>query len=141
MLAGVFVYAQLSQSTPPLIVLVPLVLAGFSAGIARPANQVVAYRVVEERDYGSIAAMLSSSMMLAGTLGTTTAVALSESLATSSSPAAFAEAQQQTFTLLLPVVALGVAVSLLAGPRREPASLSVGPHASLRATRGSQRSP
>jgi EmrB/QacA subfamily drug resistance transporter len=141
MLAGVFVYAQLSQSTPPLIVLVPLVLAGFSAGIARPANQVVAYRVVEERDYGSIAAMLSSSMMLAGTLGTTTAVALSESLATSSSPAAFAEAQQQTFTLLLPVLALGVAVSLLAGLRRDPASLTAGPHTLPAAARGSQRSP
>jgi EmrB/QacA subfamily drug resistance transporter len=141
MMAGVLVYAQLSHSTPPLIVLIPLVLAGFSAGIARPANQVVAYQTVEKHDYGSLAAMLTSSMMLAGTLGTTTAVALSESLATSGSPAAFAEAQQQTFTLLVPVVALGVAVSLLAGLRRHPASLSAGPQTSLSAARGSQRSP
>ena len=141
MLVGVFVYSQLSQSSPPLVVLVPLLLAGFSAGIVRPANQVVAFRVVEEREYGSIAAVLSSSMMLAGTLGTTTAVALSESLASSSSPMAFAQAQQQTFTLLLPVLALGVAVSLLAGLRRDAVSLGVEPHASPVAARGSQRSP
>jgi hypothetical protein len=141
MLAGVFVYAQLPQivsSAHRPRAVGPRRLLG---SIARPANQVVAYRVVEERDYGSIAAMLSSSMMLAGTLGTTTAVALSESLATSSSPAAFVEAQQQTLTLLLPVLAPGVAVSLLAGLRRDPASLTAGSHTLPAAARGSQRSP
>jgi EmrB/QacA subfamily drug resistance transporter len=122
---GVLVYAQLSLTTPPVAVIAPLVLAGAGGAIARPANQVVAYRCVTPADYGSLAAMLNSAMMLAGTLGTTIAVALAESMADGTDGASFADAQSSTFMLFLPVLALGVVVSLVGGWRREaPAELS-----------------
>jgi predicted MFS family arabinose efflux permease len=138
--AGVLVYAQLSASTAPLIVLVPLILVGSAGGLSRPANQVVAYQSVEREDYGSLAAMLNSTMMLAGTLGTTITVAASESLAPSPSVGGFAEAQQQTFMWLLPVLAFGVAVSLLGWKRKEVSEV-LGDQVSAGAPRGSQRSP
>jgi MFS family permease len=126
LLGGVLVYAQLSLTTPPIAVLVPLVLAGAGGAIARPANQVVAYRCVTPEEYGSLAAMLNSAMMLAGTLGTTIAVAVAESMTDGTDSASFAVAQSRTFVLLLPVLALGVAVSLVGGWRRRemPAELS-----------------
>jgi EmrB/QacA subfamily drug resistance transporter len=126
LLVAVLVYAQLSLSTPPIVVLAPLVLAGAGAAIARPANQVVAYQSVSPEEYGSLAAMLNSAMMLAGTLGTTITVALAESFADGAEGASFAGAQARTFTLLLPVLALGVAVSLAGSWRRReaPAELS-----------------
>jgi EmrB/QacA subfamily drug resistance transporter len=138
---SVLVYAQLSESTAPSLVLVPLVLAGAAGGLSRPANQVVAYRSVEREDYGSLAGMLNATFMLAGTLGTTVAVAVNESFATSTSAAAFAEAQQQTFTLLLPLLVMGVAVSLLGGWRRDHPSVQPVGQAFAGAAGGSQRSP
>src|SRR3954447_20660969 len=124
---AVFAYAQMHVSTAPLLVLVPLILVGAAGGISRPANQVVAYQTVTPAEYGSLAAMLNSSMMLAGTLGTTITVAISESLAVKGNAASFADAQSQTFTLLLPLLALGVAVSLLGGRRREREGEAVAP--------------
>ena len=116
---AILVYAQLHVDTAPLLVLVPLILVGASTGITRPANQVVAYRSVTPAEYGSLAAMLNSAQMLAGTIGTTITVAISESLAVKGNAASFADAQSQTFTLLLPLLALGVAISLFGGRRRE----------------------
>lgn len=115
---SVLVYSRLSVTTQPMIVLVPLVLAGAAAGLARPANQVVAYQSVTAGEYGSLSAMLNSSMMLAGTLGTTITVAISESLADGADATAFADAQSQTFMMLLPLLALALAVSLMGGRKR-----------------------
>jgi EmrB/QacA subfamily drug resistance transporter len=123
--AAVFVYAQLTASTAPLLVLVPLILAGAAGGISRPANQVVAYQSVTRDEYGSLAGMLNSASMLAGTLGTTITVAISDSLMQGTGAASFAEAQSQTFMLLLPLLLLGVAVSLLGGRKREAAPEAV----------------
>jgi len=118
---AVLVYAQLSLTTPSIAVLAPLVLAGAGSAIARPANQVVAYQCVTREEYGTLAAMLNSAMMLAGTLGTTITVAVAESLTEGTDSASFAAAQSRTFTLLLPLLALGVAVSLVGGWRRRGA--------------------
>jgi EmrB/QacA subfamily drug resistance transporter len=116
---SVLVYSRLSVSTAAGIVVVPLVLGGVAAGLSRPANQVVAYQSVTAAEYGSLAAMLNSSMMLAGTLGTTITVAISESLADGTGAAAFADAQSQTFTMLLPLLALAVAISLIGGRKHK----------------------
>jgi len=122
---SVLCYAQLSISSAPLFVLVPLILSGVAGGLARPANQVVAYQSVRREEYGSISAVLNASTMLVGTIGTTVTVALNESLADGKGAAAFADAQGQTFTFLLPVVALGVAVSLLGSFWRREAPQAV----------------
>jgi len=105
--------------TAPLFVLVPLFLVGGSVAIARTANQVVAYRSVTPLEYGSLAAMLNSASMLAGTLGTTITVAISESLSVKGNATSFADAQSQTFTYVLPLLALGVVISVLGGRARE----------------------
>lgn len=123
LLVAVLVYAQLGATTTPLLVLVPLILAGIAGGLSRPANTSVAYQSVQHEDYGSLAAMVQSSSMLAGTLGTTITVAISE--AAQDGGSSFAEAQAHTFMLLLPLLALGVAVSLLGGWRRREATQPV----------------
>jgi DHA2 family methylenomycin A resistance protein-like MFS transporter len=128
LLVGVLVYAQLTLTTPPIAVLVPLVLVGAGSAISRPANQVVAYQSVTREEYGSLAAMLNSAMMLAGTLGTTITVAVAESLANGTGGASFAAAQSRTFIVLLPLLALGVAVSVVGGwRRREPTAPELSP--------------
>ena len=115
---AVFTYAQLSETTSAILVLAPLILAGVAGALSRTANQVVAYQSVTPAAYGSLAAMLNSSMMLAGTLGTTITVGISESLAESGDATSFADAQSQTFMLLLPLIAIGVGVSVLGGWKR-----------------------
>jgi EmrB/QacA subfamily drug resistance transporter len=119
LLVAIFTYAQLHVNTAPLVVLAPLVLVGASVAIARTANQLVAYRSVTPPEYGSLAAMLNSASMLAGTLGTTITVAISESLAVKGNAESFADAQSRTFTLLLPLLALGVAISFFGGRGRD----------------------
>jgi len=116
---AVFTYAQLSEATSPILVVAPMILAGVAGALSRTANQVVAYQTVTPSAYGSLSAMLNSSMMLAGTLGTTITVGISESLAESGDAASFADAQSQTFMLLLPLIALGVGVSLLGSWKRK----------------------
>jgi MFS family permease len=120
---AVLVYSLMGMNSPALLILVPLVLVGVGGGFFRPANQVAVYATVDRKDYGSLAAMLSSIGSLAGTMGATIMVALSEMRSTSTDPAAFVEGQQFTFALLLPLLLLSVFVSLLgrAKPAKEEA--------------------
>jgi EmrB/QacA subfamily drug resistance transporter len=121
---AVLLYAQLGVSTPALFVVVPLVLVGLGGGFFRPANQVAVYADIDRRDFGALSAMLTSVGTLAGVLGTTIIVAVTESRAPSDNPTAFTEALQFTFTALLPLLALSAIVSLAGrSPRKaeEPA--------------------
>ena len=120
-LVAVFFFSRLGLTTPALFLIVPLVLIGLGGGFFRPANQVSVYADVDRRDYGSLSAMLTSLGTLAGGLGTTVTVAVTESRASSNDPVAFSEAIRFTFSALLPLLALAVFVSLAGrSPARQP---------------------
>jgi MFS family permease len=119
-------YSRLGVDSPALLILVPLTLVGIGGGFFRPANQVAVFATVNRSDYGSLSAMLSSIGSLAGTLGATIMVAISESRSASTDPVAFTEAQQFTFSLLLPLLLLSVFVSLLGRSKpKEPSTVPV----------------
>jgi EmrB/QacA subfamily drug resistance transporter len=118
-LVAVFLYSRLDLEGPVAFVVVALVLTGVGAGFFRPANQVAVYANADRNDYGALTAMLVLIQSLAGTLGTTIAVAISESKAGGDSPMAFVEGQQLAFTLLIPVLAAAVVVSFLGRVRRQ----------------------
>jgi EmrB/QacA subfamily drug resistance transporter len=110
---AVFIYARLGTESAVIYVIVALALIGFGGGFFRPANQVAVYADVTPADYGALTAMLVLVQSLAGTLGTTITVAISESRGSSNDPAAFTEAQGFTFMLLLPLLAASIVVSLM----------------------------
>lgn len=109
---AVLAYSRLGLTTPVLLVLVPLALVGIGGGFFRPANQVTVYADVDRRDYGALSAMITSLGTLAGALGTTLTIAVTESRGSSNDPIAFAEAIRFTFTALLPLLLVSVFVSL-----------------------------
>ena len=121
---AVLSYSRLGIDSPAILILVPLTLVGVGAGFFRPANQVAVFATVDRSDYGSLSAMLSSIGSLAGTLGATIMVAISESRSPTNDPVAFTEAQQFTFSLLLPLLLLSVFVSLLGRSKpKEPSTV------------------
>jgi hypothetical protein len=91
---------------------------GFGAGFFRPATQVAVYADADRSDYGALTAMLVLIQSLAGTLGTTIVVAISESRASADDAVAFTEGQQLAFTLLIPLLATAVVVAFLSPLRR-----------------------
>ena len=128
---AVVAYAQLSVSSAALLTLLPLVMAGVAGGLFRPANQVGAFQTVAREDYGVVSAMQTSLMMLAGTFGTTAAVAFSDSVSRGTGPVAFVTAQQATFLAMVPLLLLGVAAAVAGSLRRRqepavPATLAAG---------------
>ena len=134
---AVLAYSRLGLNSPMLLILVPLVLVGIGGGFFRPANQVAVYATVSRNDFGSLSAMLSSIGSLAGTLGATIMVAISESRSAVDSPEAFTSAQQFTFSALLPLLLLSAIVSLMGRsrpPREEPSTPAAPPQPA--ATRG-----
>src|SRR4029079_5176316 len=117
---AVLVYTRLGVETSIVYMIVALALVGFGGGFFRPANQVAVYADVTATDYGSLTAMLVLIQSLAGTLGTTITVAISESRASSNDPVAFTEAQSFTFMLLLTLLVASVVISMLArSPRKK----------------------
>jgi hypothetical protein len=134
-LGAVVLYSRLGVSTPVLFVVLPLVLIGLGGGFFRPANQVSVFANIEPRDYGALSATLTSLGTLAGVLGTTITVAVTDSRAGSNDPVAFAEAIRFTFTAMIPLLVISIFVSLLgrssatrkdedATPRPAPAAAS-----------------
>ena len=112
-LLAVFIYSRLGVDESLLPVVVALILMGLGAGLFRPSNQVAVYAETERRDFGALAAMLVLIQSLAGTLGTTIAVAANETRSRGDDPANFVEGQRFTFTALLPLLLLSVIVSFL----------------------------
>jgi MFS family permease len=107
------------------MVVVALVLVGLGAGFFRPANQVAVYADADRADYGALTAMLVLTQSLAGTLGTTILVAISESRAAADTARAFTDGQSFAFTLLIPLLAVSVVVSFLGRTRRTKAKETV----------------
>jgi hypothetical protein len=70
--------------------------------------------------------MLVLIQSLAGTLGTTIAVAANETRASGDDAASFVEGQRFTFTALLPLLALSVIVSFLGRAKRRKPDVLAG---------------
>jgi MFS family permease len=147
---AVIIYSQLGTTSAPILILAPLVLGGVAGGLFRPANQVGAFQAVAREDFGSVSAAQTSLMMLAGTLGTTIAVAISDSVATNSDPVSFVEAQRVTFLAITPLLVCGVAAALYDYVKRSRGLRVSAPLAFVEPTpdatpqsleRGSQTSP
>ena len=114
-LLGLYFYSRSGPLTSYPWVGMTLVLVGIGIGLFQPANQRIAFSGVSEREYGVISAMLFSFGPAAGSLGTVVAVAILEGRLGGremfSDPMKFAEAQQFTFSCLVPLAALGVLLS------------------------------
>jgi EmrB/QacA subfamily drug resistance transporter len=128
-LGAVIVYTRLGVEGPLLMMMVALVLVGFGAGLFRPANQVAVYANADRSDYGALTAMLVLTQSLAGTLGTTILVAVSESRAAADTAKAFTQGQHLAFTLLIPLLVASVVVSFAGRDRKrqveeEPATVA-----------------
>ncbi len=113
-LFAVLIYSRLGVEASLIMVVVALVFVGLGAGFFRPANQVAVYSQAAKSDYGSLAAMLVLLQSLAGTLGTTIAVAINESRAAADDARSFTDGQQLAFTTLIPLLIVSIFVSLLA---------------------------
>ncbi len=113
-LVAVVIYSRLGVEAPLIIVSVALVFVGLGAGFFRPANQVAVYAQADRRDYGALAAMLVLLQSLAGTFGTTIAVAINESRAAADDARNFTEGQQLAFSTLIPLLIVSIVVSLFA---------------------------
>lgn len=112
--AGIASYACLSVDSHFAMVGAVLALLGTGIGFFTPANQKVAFASVAQKDYGVLAAMLSSFGTAAGTIGTTIAVALMEMAggdALWKSQSVFAGAQRLAFACLVPVGLVAIVVS------------------------------
>ncbi len=116
---AVFLYSRAGVDGPLLLVVAALVLVGIGAGLFRPANQVWVYGDTQPRDYGAVTAMLVLVQSLAGTMGTTIAVAMNETRSAGSDPASFTSGQRFTFAALLPLLALSTLLAF-AGRSKRP---------------------
>ncbi len=118
---GVFFYARLGAGSTLIWIVFVLALLGSGIGLFIPANEKVAFSTVPSRDYGMLSAMLTAFGVGSGALGTTAAVALTEISKKSRigvDPVGFAYDQQFAFSLLLPLAALAVLVTMV-GRRKE----------------------
>ena len=115
-LSGVFCYARLGGDSTLVWIIFVLCTIGCGIGLFVPANEKAAFATVPSRDYGMLAAMLTAFGTGSGALGTTVAVALAEVAKKNTitgAAADFAAQQQFAFSLLLPLAALAVLVTLV----------------------------
>jgi EmrB/QacA subfamily drug resistance transporter len=125
-LGAVLIYSRLGVEGPLLMVVGALVLVGLGAGFFRPANQVSVYADADHADYGAVTAMLVLTQSLAGTLGTTVLIAISESRSAQDTPAAFTDGQQFAFMLLIPLLVASVATAFASKLRSRQPKVAVG---------------
>ncbi len=120
-LVGIYFYSRWGPFTTYGWVGLTLALIGSGNGLFLPANQRMAFSNVSEGDYGVVSAMIFSFGQAAGSLGTAVAVAILEGRMGGkemfSDPMRFAEAQQFTFSWLVPLAALGLLLSFGGGSK------------------------
>lgn len=115
-LAGVFLYSRLGESSTVTSIVFVLCIVGTGIGLFVPSNEKTAFSTVTSQDYGMVSAMLMGLGTGSGALGTTVAVALAEiakKTRFSGGEAGFVYDQQFAFSSLLPLAALAVLVTLL----------------------------
>ena len=120
-LSGVFFYARLGEGATVVWIVSVLAILGGGIGLFLPANEKTAFSTVSSRDYGMLSAMLMAFGTGSGALGTTITVALAEASKKSRmdvDAGGFAYDQQFAFSLLLPLAALAVLISIV-GKRGE----------------------
>jgi len=113
--AGVFFYSRLGESSALASIVMVLCIVGAGIGLFVPSNEKTAFSTVTSQDYGMVSAMLMGLGTGSGALGTTVAVALAEIAKKNriSGAAAFVYDQQFAFSSLLPLAVLAVLVTLL----------------------------
>jgi MFS family permease len=119
-LLGLFLYARLGEASTLVWIVFVLSILGGGIGLFVPANEKAAFAAVLPQDYGMLSAMLTAFGTGAGALGTAVAVALTEAsrkIHIGSDAVGFAHDQQFAFSLLLPMAALAVLISLLGKKR------------------------
>jgi EmrB/QacA subfamily drug resistance transporter len=115
-LSGVFFYTRLGADSTLIWIVFVLAILGAGIGLFIPANEKTAFSTVPSRDYGMLSAMLTAFATGSGALGTTIAVALAEVSKKSrigGDVAGFAYDQQFAFTILLPLAALAVLITMV----------------------------
>jgi EmrB/QacA subfamily drug resistance transporter len=115
-LSGVFFYASLGEDSTLIWIVFVLSILGAGIGLFIPANEKAVFSTVPSRDYGMLSAMLTAFATGSGALGTTIAVALAEVSKKSrigGDVAGFAYDQQFAFSILLPLAALAVLVTIV----------------------------
>ena len=115
-LLGMFFYARLGDGSTVIWIVFVLSILGTGIGLFIPANEKAAFATVPSRDYGMLSAMLIALGTGSGALGTTVAVTLAEvskKSRISGDIAGFAHDQQFAFTVLLPLAALAVFITLV----------------------------
>jgi MFS family permease len=115
-LSGVFFYARLGEDSTLIWIVFVLAILGAGIGLFIPANEKTAFSTVPSRDYGMLSAMLTAFATGSGALGTTIAVALAEASRKNrigGDVAGFAYDQQFAFTILLPLAALAVLITMV----------------------------
>jgi MFS family permease len=113
---GVFWYARLGEEATLVWIVFVLCILGAGIGLFLPANEKAAFSTVSSGDYGMLSAMLMAFGTGSGVLGTTVAVALVEVAKKSrigADAAGFAYDQQFAFSLLLPLAALAVLLTMV----------------------------
>jgi len=114
-LLGLFLYTRLGEASTLVWIVFVLSILGGGIGLFVPANEKAAFAAVPHRDYGMLSAMLTAFGTGAGALGTAVAVALTEASRKTHigrDAVGFAYDQQFAFSLLLPMAALAVLVSV-----------------------------
>jgi MFS family permease len=115
-LLGVFWYARLGEEATLVWIVFVLSILGAGIGLFLPANEKAAFSGVPRGDYGMLSAMLMAFGTGSGVLGTTVAVALVEVAKKSrigGDATGFAYDQQFAFSLLLPLAALAVLLTMV----------------------------
>ncbi|HXG35533.1 MAG TPA: MFS transporter [Dehalococcoidia bacterium] len=120
---GLFTYSRLGDDTGYGFIALALALLGISGGLFIPANQRSAFAGISGTNFGMIAAVLTSLSTATGAIGTTIAVAVQESRMDAGDT--FAEAQQFTFLVLLP--AMAISAFLMLADRRKSLAAETAP--------------
>ena len=115
LLFGLYLYRRLGVDSGHFQVVAALALVGVGVGLFMPANEKRAFATVASGNYGVLSAMLATFASAFGALGTSLAVALAESSRRKreiQDPMGFAYDQQLAFSFLLPLVVLGLLITL-----------------------------
>ena len=118
---GLALYAMLEADSAYVMIAGAMILLGISGGLFTPANQKAAFVGASGAQLGMISAVLASLNMAAGAIGTSIAVAVHESRM--GEGVSFAEGQQVTFMIFVPIMVIAASIALLGRPPKTiPAS-------------------
>ncbi|XVV15439.1 MDR family MFS transporter [Actinoplanes sp. CA-131856] len=116
--AGLLLLSTLSPGTPVLLAALWFLIMGVGIGMVPMVVMASVQNAVPTQDLGAASAIVTFARSIGAALG----VAVFGSLLTEGSPAVFAASIDRAFLWLVPLVALGAALTLLLRPARRPHS-------------------